>query len=390
MVRFLPPQADLDHLKNEAKALHRAHKNREPEVCPVLRHLHRFGDATDEEILAADVLLTEVQFALAMDYGFGSWQHLRQAAMGLKPPDGYQADAEDGAVILPDPPAGDGGRNRFASAFSMAMSYLGASADLTTVVGDTGLAFILQADALHHPHGANMKNLDIGYWPLGAWGATRRFDFLGRAHGIPLNPLPFFKDEYTADPAGHYRKHHEAAIAASLRAGRPVVAVAQDTYVVFGLDGGNPPLLGQMSCQTEANLHRLEQFPWNVILLGEPGEPMDRRHADAEALDYAVRLGRDEVDLSDLPGKSSGRRSWELWAEQLADEELCGPHFYHANVLGHLKQNRAAAAEYLQTMGRRHPSPVQAALDAAASTYGKILERLSQADCGKEMLARQR
>ena len=37
MARFLPPQASLEHLKNEAKALHNAHRDRKPEVCPVLR-----------------------------------------------------------------------------------------------------------------------------------------------------------------------------------------------------------------------------------------------------------------------------------------------------------------------------------------------------------------
>ena len=67
MVRFLPSQPDLDHLKNQAKALHKAHQQAKSEVCPVLRHLHRFADATDEEILSADVTLTEAQFALAME-----------------------------------------------------------------------------------------------------------------------------------------------------------------------------------------------------------------------------------------------------------------------------------------------------------------------------------
>ena len=84
MTRVLPPQPDLDHLKNEAKSLHKTHSQREAKVCHLLRRLHRFVDATDEEIFLADVSLTDVQFALAMDYGFDSWKSLRQAVLGAK------------------------------------------------------------------------------------------------------------------------------------------------------------------------------------------------------------------------------------------------------------------------------------------------------------------
>ncbi len=81
MVRFLPPEPNLDHLKNEAKALRKAHRRRDPEVCAVLRHVHRFREASDEEILAADVPLTQMQFALAREYGFGSWPELRSVVI---------------------------------------------------------------------------------------------------------------------------------------------------------------------------------------------------------------------------------------------------------------------------------------------------------------------
>ena len=97
-------------------------------------------------------------------------------------------------------------------------------------------------------------------------------------------------------------------------------------------------------------LRRLPHFPWEVSVPGEPGDPIDRHQADIEALEWAIRLGRDEVDLSGLPGKSSGRKSWALWSSQLADAELRGPHFWHANVVGNLWINRANAAAYLREM----------------------------------------
>ncbi|HIJ72683.1 MAG TPA: hypothetical protein HPP83_01145 [Candidatus Hydrogenedentes bacterium] len=387
MVLFLPPQPNLDHLKNEAKALQKAHQNKDPGVCEVLRHLHRVRDVSDERILSASVPLTEAQFALAMEYGFADWQELRDAVLSIKPAADYAPEAEGDAMILPNPPAGLGGGHWFPSAFSLALTYLGAAADPPTVAGDSGLAFILQADSLHHPYDTDIPQLDMGWWPLDSWGAELRLGFLGEAAGIGLRVLPKNVNEYRADPALHYRKYHETEVTASLRAGRPAIAVTRDLHVVFGGDGGNPPLLGQLSCETNANLQRLGAFPWHVIVLDEPGEPMSRREADRAALDFAVRLSRDEVDLGHLPGKSAGVRSWELWLAQLRDPELCGPHFYHANVVGHLWQNRTAAVAYLKAMAGRHEESVASRLLNAARTYEKVLEELQKANTSKEAFA---
>ena len=162
------------------------------------------------------------------------------------------------------------------------------------------------------------------------------------------------------------------------------VAAPHDIYVIYGCDSGNPPLLGQTACETQLNVHRMKEYPWEVVVLGEPAAPMDRRQADVEALEFALRLGRDEVDLSHLPGKLSGRRAWELWLAQLKDPELCGPHFYHANVLGHLRQNRSAAVGYLHAMSERHSEPACAALTAAAAAYEVVLGNLNRAQVSKE------
>ncbi len=403
MARFLPPQADLDHLKNEAKALHKAHKKREPDVCPVLRHIHRFAEASDEDILAAEVSLTEAQFALAMEYGFNSWQQLRKTVIGLKPPPGYVPEAYGDAMILPNPPAGISPANRFAAAYSIAMSYLGAPADYETVAGDSGLGFILQADSIHKPFGANVEPLDMGWWPLAPWGSRLRLDFLAATYGIPMHHAPAVQPEwkadpgaspgkaqvaeYKADPAAYYRKHLESQVIESLRAGRPVIATEDCAHVVFGWDGGSPPLLGQVSCEEEPNVQRMDMFPFEVIVLDEPGEPGDRHQADVEALDFAVRLGRDEVDLSHLPGKSSGRRSWELWAQQLADDRLCGPHFYHANVVWNLRINRNVVPAYLRRMGARHPQPIADPLARAADHYDAVKDLLRQMDTSENTLS---
>ena len=79
MNRVLPAQPNLNFLKNEAKRLHRAHARGDTSVCDLFRHMLRFADVSDAEILEANVSLTDVQYALAMDYGYVSWLALTKA-----------------------------------------------------------------------------------------------------------------------------------------------------------------------------------------------------------------------------------------------------------------------------------------------------------------------
>ncbi|MHB9134595.1 MAG: carbon-nitrogen hydrolase family protein [Armatimonadota bacterium] len=78
MTRSLSPHPDLAQLKRQAKELRKAQQAQDPSACPVLRHLRRFADAPEAYILAAPLSLHEAQYALAMEYGFTSWQSLQQ------------------------------------------------------------------------------------------------------------------------------------------------------------------------------------------------------------------------------------------------------------------------------------------------------------------------
>jgi len=382
MTRFLPPHPNLEHLKHEAKALHKAHQQRQPDVCPVLRHVHRFSQASDDHIFAAHVSLTECQFALAQEYGFTSWQALRRTVQQFNIGDDYQPDAGSNMLMLPDVPPGLGKGDRYAAAFCMLFTYLGSHVDYQTVLGDSGLAFILQADAFHKPHGANVNQLDIGWWPLDPWGAQLRLPFLGKVYGISQEVLPTFFDEYREDPVRHYHTYHENAIIDSILAGHPVIGTIDgyDVHLIVGYDSGNPPLLGQLSCLDRLDVQRLGHFPFIVFVPGEPNPRIDRHEADKQALAFAVALGRDEVDLTHLPGKSSGKCSWALWLAQLADEELCGPHFYHANVLGQLCHRRPDAAGYLRAMSARTAAPACDRLRGAEDLYDQVTATLLRAE----------
>jgi SAM-dependent methyltransferase len=86
MTRSLPSRPSLDHLKNQAKALLRAHRSGDRQSCPVLRNLPRLAEASDEQTLAATLTLADVQHALAREYGFESWPKLKQRLSQLAPP----------------------------------------------------------------------------------------------------------------------------------------------------------------------------------------------------------------------------------------------------------------------------------------------------------------
>ena len=329
MSRLLPIQPDLDHLKNQAKDLLKAHRGGDTFACVPLRRLRRFAIATDADILSAPLTLTQAQFALAMDYGFPSWDELRRVVLLGRPVEGATEPPRPQASRLPDPPPGRGG-NRFASAYQITLTYCGAPCDYDTIAGDTGLAFILQADSKHTPYGAQVKELDLGWWPLDEWGAMLRLEFLGRAHGIPMRRLSASGDEYKADPATHFGKHHRSAIVECLEAGRPAVAYGGDLCVVTGMDDGTPPLLGQLACSDQSNVSRLSQYPWTVVVPCDMIEPIDRTRADAEALEFAVALHHDGFRRYPAGARlaaqlSSGKQSFELWASVLCDGERCGP-----------------------------------------------------------------
>ncbi len=389
MVRILPIEPNLDHLKNEAKSLHKAHAAGDAQACTVLRHLNRFARATDEQILAAPVKLTEAQFALAREYGFPSWAKLRERVPRKLPKD-FAIDAKDDAVILPDPPVGGTGPDRISAALAMLLGYLGAPVDHITVAGDLGMAFILQADSQHRPYGADVPNLDIGWWPLDGWGVFVRLGFLAQTSGIPLQVTTAAADDWRADQTAVYRRMFETPFKTSIDTGRPVISFSRDITLVVGYDSGDPPLLGQLSCSHENQIARPAEHPWQAIIAGEPGAPMDRAAADVAAIDYAVKLGRDEVDLSHLPGKSSGRQSWELWAAQLESEQLCGPHYYHNNVRGHLVRHREAASAYLREMGTRWNEPVRDALEGAAAQYDTVHTRMTDVDLSEGVMGTER
>src|ERR1700676_891663 len=78
-VKRLPSNPNLNHLKYQGKDLLKDHTARKPEVAQRLREFHpRFLHATDAEIFAAKLSLSDAQLAIARESGFPSWARLKQ------------------------------------------------------------------------------------------------------------------------------------------------------------------------------------------------------------------------------------------------------------------------------------------------------------------------
>lgn len=82
MTKSLPPKPSVKFLKLEAKSILKAHKNGDASCCETLRHLNQFKGKPDAEILNTKTALQEIQFALAVEYGFKKWTELTKYAAG--------------------------------------------------------------------------------------------------------------------------------------------------------------------------------------------------------------------------------------------------------------------------------------------------------------------
>ena len=111
MTKSLPNSPSLKHLKNEAREILKAHNAQNVSCCETLRNLRRFEDRSEAHILDSDVKLADVQYALALDYGFDSWASLKDHVTDLEQhasggtPGVYRKPADD-LYDCDEPPIG--------------------------------------------------------------------------------------------------------------------------------------------------------------------------------------------------------------------------------------------------------------------------------------------
>ena len=79
--RQLPGNPSLEHLKNQARTLQRQVRAADPQATATVREFHpRFALAAGDSPELASFPLTAAQLVIARQYGFASWNGLRQHA----------------------------------------------------------------------------------------------------------------------------------------------------------------------------------------------------------------------------------------------------------------------------------------------------------------------
>jgi hypothetical protein len=85
-VRRLPSHPNLNHLKYQAKDLLKDHAAGSSAAVQRLREFHpRFAQASDAEIFAAPLKLSDAQLAIARESGFPSWARLKRHIINERP-----------------------------------------------------------------------------------------------------------------------------------------------------------------------------------------------------------------------------------------------------------------------------------------------------------------
>ena len=85
MSRSLPRLANLEQLKKQAKDLHKAHHDRDPEALGrIVRHLPRLGGLPPGVAAETPFPLSEAQLVIAREYGFASWPKLKHFVQALR------------------------------------------------------------------------------------------------------------------------------------------------------------------------------------------------------------------------------------------------------------------------------------------------------------------
>jgi len=400
MSRSLPPKPSLRYLKEEAKDLLKAHHRRDTTVCPTLRLLRRLRDATDQQIMSAEVQLHEAQFALAMDYGFPSWDALVEKVKSVDESVVFRDDRAAGVGF-----SGDSLRqDTFSLAVTAALGLLGPSVDYRTIHLWSGNAFAPDI---------RPDEPTRGHWQL--QGRERCLDVIAAGAGVQVRPFPNYhgladippmpKDqkeadvwlrEYYAKPAASYLSH-------AIQAGEVVVTCGEWVFPTRGVlwcdwglvveARGDGTILGAAPNGQSDNLITHVRDGW---ILRAGGSPLPAEEIRRQLLQRAVQRIRGEGPAFG-PGSREvlfGLAAMDAWIAAMGQAPYdCEQWQGKDHSAAHARQTAMptfegskAAGTYLRAMAKEFPAQAAVALEAAADQYGRIVELLAPAlgDSGAE------
>ena len=381
MVRYLPSRPSVENLRKQAKTLLHGHRAKDTSVCPVLRRLRRFAAVDDGAILASDVSLQEMQRALAMEYGFATWDRLTERvqrqnqSQAGEPP--QSVDLPSGAKVLPNlqeaylqaqqelEPLGERRTNlvaRLAILQSMGID----NVDYDTLMVLTGFA----TSFAYHP-----KHFNIMYFPPeDPLRHERRIArFAGREWEL-LQRSPEEVQWRTDGNTGRLESAEQAwnLIKASIDADKPIQATFMDDYVLIGYEDAEKTTerkvysVGGWDPPCWWDWVKLENWVKHFGRMSRPGgcvEPLPVQEIAPEVIgamaEYWANDGRKQLAWVARGEGKYGSEGLKAFADDIANmamrpEEFdggwLGCHCIYRQITG-----RPAAARYLRSVASELP-----------------------------------
>jgi len=380
MSRTLPHRADFTQLRHQAKDLMRAHERGDAAACVALRRLRRFASADDAQVLSMPLALHEAQYALAMEYGFTSWNAMKRHLEANGSASNSGVRRENGRVWIDGVPAlrwGESGECSFAGALSAALTVTDRPVAYSELMGASGLAF------------------RVRWW--------RRFD---EPNWCPSSPVGEFSEEIlTVTDAIGWRVRQQSrmgeteydmsAFAGEIRdsidLGRPVVGYGDadlNVAVCYGYESSGDAMTFLWNAYNR-DAHAVPAAkvgPW-LLFLNEPIEPLEARAMLKQALTTPNWRRRRLESWRPQPGQDAaylyGQEALRQWRQDIAQADGFSPEqqrtlfFVSWWCIDCLVDARRSAVTYLT----RHLDVVDAEarghLGRAAEAYGRLAQSVA-------------
>jgi hypothetical protein len=367
----LPPNVCLHQLKKQAKDLAKARHRGDTGACSLLRNLKRFTSSSDQEILAAEIPLNEAQYALALHYGFASWDALRKHIDALeteRQAHPVQEDQEGGRVILGFEKLDWGGSpqrraNSTMEAFAAILRAMGQDMPYERLMGLSGQAFRVQVarDAFCPSAACSGPGFD-----------TERTAMV--ATGCPLTSWDIEHAKNRPDLDG-MRK----ALVESINEGIPALYINEETSLIVGYqDQGKTLILRDYFKSREPGYSKAEKPAWAIRTVHPKPAPPDYLKTVTDSLRLALKLAHTES----FDSYYSGFRAWDAWVNRLRHEFPEGREIEFSDSLGNwypyasLVNARHAAGVYLNDVARLFPGDPGSQLTKAAALFDQLQQSL--------------
>lgn len=389
MSHHLPPKLDLRQLKNRAKDILIGHRQGDASACDILRRLRRFRTASDSDILAADLALHETQFALALNYGFSSWDALAQHVKRSQTHQPAKIMRQDGRVWLDGIPKlvwRKSGECTFAGALAATLSVTKHPFTYSQLMGSTGLAFRFRW----------FRRTDAPDWcpssPVGEF--PDELTTVQEVTGWRFNSV----DRYHATPEQMKRVPHD--VTESIDRGMPVIGHPEDydVAVLYGYErrGGEVYYLWNGYNWKEPKLLHHSKAPRMIMILREHVEPMDAAAAFRQALTTQNWRRKTLVPKAEAyegwkAGYQYGDDGLKTWiddissADSLTAEQAEKLFFVGWWCFDALWDARRQAATYLHDNRRLLSESAQPSLEKASEIYGRTAKLLDEALGSREV-----